>query len=88
MLPLVLAVACTPLPDIPPMNNSAGPPPVLVPLDELMASIGAPRATEAASNALAARAARLQARAALMRGPVLDPETRRRLAAAIARGAA
>jgi hypothetical protein len=87
-LPLLAAVACTPLPDVPPLPDNGAPPPMLAPLDSLMAGIPSPRATDAASNALAARAARLQARAALMRGPVLDPETRRKLAAAIARGAA
>jgi hypothetical protein len=81
-------VACTPLPDIAPLADRGGPPPVLVPLDNLLSSVDVPRATDTASDALAARAARLQERARLMRGPVLSPETRRRLALAIARGEA
>jgi hypothetical protein len=90
LLPLILAmgVACTPLPDLPPLAASTAAAPALVPLDALLAGIAPPRATDAASAALAARAARLQTRARLMRGPVLNAETRRRLAAAIASGAA
>jgi hypothetical protein len=84
--PLWIAGACTPLPDIAPIADSNAPAPVLVPLDNLLASVDAPRATEQASNALAARATRLRARAALMRGPVLSPETRETLRQAIARG--
>ena len=88
---LLLAIAafggaCSPLPDIPPVTESAAPAPQLVPLDILMAAVPAARATNATGDALAAKAARLQTRANLMRGPVLDPETRRKLAAAIARG--
>jgi hypothetical protein len=64
------------------------PPPALLPLDDLVAGLPPPRATDATASNLAARASRLRSRAALMRGPVLAPETRARLAAAIARGAA
>lgn len=83
---LALACACTPLPDIPPLANHGGPAPALMPMAELMSGIAAPRATDAASDALAVRAARLRARAGLMRAPVLNPETRQKLAQAIARG--
>jgi hypothetical protein len=82
------ACACTPLPDIAPIDSRTSPPPVLVPLDDLLASVAAPRATDAAAAALSARAARLRARASLMRGPVLSPQTREALRAAIARGEA
>lgn len=65
-----------------------GPAPELLPIDSLLAATGGARLDAADGAALAARAARLRARAALMRGPVLDPETRARLAAAIAAGRA
>jgi hypothetical protein len=80
--------ACTPLPDIPPIAGNAAPAPRLLPMDDLLAGVAQPRATADSANALAARAARLRARAGLMRGPVLAPDTRQRLAAAIARGEA
>ncbi|MES2667389.1 MAG: hypothetical protein V4712_14925 [Pseudomonadota bacterium] len=63
--------------------------PRLLPLDQLLAQANAaPRATEAAAEGLAGRAARLRNRAALMRGPVHDPATRARLSAAIEAGRA
>lgn len=83
---LLVAAACTPLPVLPPPAQGQAAAPQLVPLDNLLASIDPPRATDATGSALSARAARLRARAALMRGPVIAPETRARLAAAIARG--
>jgi hypothetical protein len=83
-----LCMACTPLPDIPPLAQTGAAPPVLLPLDTVLAGIAAPRATDDSATALALRAARLQNRARLMRGPVLAPETRARLATAIAQGAA
>ena len=83
-----LSGACAPLPGIAPLADSAAPAPQLVPLQPLLATVAPAQATEAAADALAARATRLQARARLMRAPVLPPQTRSRLAAAIARGAA
>ena len=63
--------------------------PRLLPLDQLLAQANAtPRATEGTAQGLAARAARLRNRAALMRGPVHDPATRARLSAAIVAGSA
>lgn len=59
-------------------------PPTLVPLDRLLAEADTSPAPRAAL--LDARAARLKARAALMRGEVLDPATRARLANAIRAG--
>jgi hypothetical protein len=79
-------LACTPLPDGLSTRVSAAEPPPLVPLDNLLAKVDAPVATAAVADNLAGRAARLRNRAALMRAPVLDPATRARLAAAIARG--
>jgi hypothetical protein len=78
--------ACTPLPDGLSSRTSTAPPPPLLPLETLLAGVDAPVATDAVADNLASRAARLRARAALMRAPVLDPATRARLAAAIARG--
>ncbi len=86
LLMLTCAQACTTFPDIPPPANTTAPAPALLPLATLMAGIAAPRATDASATALATRAARLRARAGLMRAPVLSPETRARLAQAIARG--
>jgi len=86
MLSAVTMVACTPLPIglSSPTSTAAAPP--LLPLGGLLAQVDAPVATQAAADNLAGRAARLRARAALMRAPVLDPATRARLAAAVARG--
>jgi hypothetical protein len=82
--------ACTQFPQIDALP-APGPdmaPPALLPLEGLLAQAGAPAVAEAAGAALAARAERLRARARLMRGPVLEPETRARLATAIAEGRA
>jgi hypothetical protein len=65
-----------------------GPAPDLLPIDTLLSATAGARLDASDGAALAARAERLRARAALMRGPVLDPETRARLAAAIAAGRA
>ena len=86
---LVLLAACAQFPDLdalPP--DTSLPPPALLPLDDLLAQASAPSVAEAAGTALASRAARLRTRAALMRGPVLDPATRARLAEAIRQGRA
>lgn len=80
---LISLSACAQFPAIDAMPPAAsGPAPALVPIDRLLAAADAPTSARAAG--LAARAARLKVRAALMRGPVLDPATRARLAAAIA----
>ncbi len=81
--------ACAPLPAG--TAGSAGPdapPPALLPLDDILAQAGSVGAAADPGEALAARAARLRARAALMQGPVLDPDTRARLARAIRLGRA
>jgi hypothetical protein len=77
-------LGCAPLPGG--LSSGNAPPPPLLPLDTLLAGVDAPGATAATADTLAGRAARLRTRAALMRAPVLDPATRARLAAAIARG--
>lgn len=89
-LALLLAVAaCAPIPAVDAFPKAAAmPPPVLLPLDGILAQAAAPSAGAARADGLAARAARLKARANLMRGPVHDPATRVRLAAAIRQGRA
>jgi hypothetical protein len=80
---VLLVVACAEFPEIdafPPTSGAAAP--ALVPLDTLLAQTAASPDTPD----LAPRAARLKARAALMRGPVMDPATRARLAAALTTG--
>lgn len=79
----LLVSACAQFPEIDAIPaTTAAVAPALVPLDSLLAS------TVAATPApdLGPRAARLKARAALMRGPVMDPATRARLASAITSG--
>lgn len=73
-------MACDPLPQIGAAPAApAGPPPRLLPIGELLAQAPAAGLRPERGDALAARAARLQARAAAMRGPVHDPATRARL---------
>lgn len=82
-------VACAPLPggkDFPPTQSAA--PPVLLPLDQLLAQAKVQTDGPARAAGVVDRAARLRARAGLMRGPVHDPATRARLAKAIAEGRA
>lgn len=63
---------------------ASGVAPQLVPIEGLIAQAGPGRATAAARDGLAVRAAGLRARAVAMRGPVHSPLVRARLAAAIA----
>lgn len=90
ILPILLALTlagCAPLPDFAAFpETAAAAPPSLMPMDQLLAQAGSAPRAEAAAQSLSARAARLRARAALMRGPVTDPATRARLLAAIHRG--
>lgn len=77
----LVLTACATFPEVDAFPASTNPtPPELVPLDRLLAEADAGKPSAPVS--VADRAARLQARAALMRGPVLDPETRARLDAA------
>jgi starvation-inducible outer membrane lipoprotein len=89
--PLCLAcclalAACSELPEAAlrqePQTARAAAAPVLLPLDQLLAQAEGGRITPTTTGGLAARAARLRARALLMQGPVYDAETRARLAAA------
>lgn len=64
-LPVLLAgslVACAPFPEIEPMGPDTGPPPRLLPIDDLLAQAG--EVAPDPGPALAARAALLKARAA------------------------
>ena len=66
MRPLVLA-ACATFPQVDAVARvSVGPAPALVPMDDLLAQTGQPRA-EAAGNNLTQRAQALRARAAALR---------------------
>jgi len=62
--------------------------PTLVPLDTLLARADAPMADAVAvAGNLAARTAALRARAARLKRPVVDPQTRARMDAAVRRHA-
>lgn len=77
--------ACAPFPQIGTVTNPDAPYPDLVPLGPLLAQADAPGQITPASVAdLSARVAGLQARAARLRGPVIDPGTRARMRAGIA----
>lgn len=85
----LLVSGCTQFPELdalPPDQTAEAP--RLVPIEDIRAAVGAPRSSAGTADALAARAQRLKNRAALMQGPILDPATRARLAAAIAAGQA
>ncbi len=75
----VSGCATPPRIDTPALAAATGPKPVILPLDEVIASAQTTGAALAAQGDLGARAARLRARAAGMRGAVLDPETSARL---------
>jgi hypothetical protein len=87
-LALIAPGGCATFPEMGDVPSTQAVAPTLLPLDSLLAQVGPPRATAAVGNALAARAARLRTRAALMQAPVMDPATRARLQAAIAAGQA
>ena len=89
LLVLGLVAGCAPLPEFGSLSESRpSPPPSLMPTDELLAAVAAAPVAQARGQNLSSRAARLKARAALMRGPVNDPATRARLLAAIDAGQA
>jgi hypothetical protein len=85
LLLTMLVAACDAPADLgPAARTQASPDPVLLPLDGLLAQATGAAITPATAGGLAARAARLRARAAAMQGPVQDADTRARLAGAIA----
>ncbi len=59
--------------------------PALLPIDQLIAGAKDVQITEETVSSLQSRIARLNARAARLRGPVIDAATRARMRAAIAR---
>jgi hypothetical protein len=87
-LALIAPGGCADFPDMGSLPAAQTVAPELLPMDTLLARVGTSRATPAVSDALAGRAARLRARAALMQGPVMDPATRTRLQSAITAGQA
>lgn len=88
-LSLLALLGCAPFPEIGNrLPDASGAAPALLPMDELLAQSPEPRISTTTGEALAGRAARLKNRARLMKGPVHDPATRERLAAAIAAGRA
>ncbi len=81
----LLLVACTPFPDpggrlSAARNEGAGEAPALIPVGELLARADRIAVSEAIPRTIAARVASLQARAARLRGPVVDGATRARMA--------
>jgi hypothetical protein len=84
---LVVLSACARFPEVDTAQaarGGGGATPALAPIDGLIGQATPALALTEAGDALAARAADLEARAAAMRGPVQSAETRTRLAAAIA----
>ena len=83
LLLLGLLPACTQFPELDGVTSDVAENadyPTLLPLDPLMQSTSLPNADAEETEAeLQARVAALQARAARLRGQVVDPETRRRL---------
>lgn len=61
-------------------------PPPLLPIEQVLAMAQTGQLTVQSGDALAHRAAGLRARAAAMRGPVMDPATRARLMRAASSG--
>ncbi|WP_116599959.1 hypothetical protein [Primorskyibacter marinus] len=91
ILALTLAsfAGCTSFPELeaaqtPGIQSAAYP--RLLPLDTLLTEEGDPRATPEAMGDLAARVARLRARADRLRGPVIDSGTRSRMARGVVEG--
>ena len=86
LLVLALLAACAPAPDLgaPPATRTGGWP-RLVPLDSLLVQRQGLTVTPEVGSGLEARAARLKARAARLRGPVIAPAERTRMLAAWAR---
>jgi outer membrane murein-binding lipoprotein Lpp len=77
--------------DFPELDNAVSPTarkagyPSLLPIDQLIAGAKEVQITEETISTLQSRIARLNARAARLRGPVIDAATRARMRAAIAR---
>lgn len=79
---LCFGVGCTEFPDLDGAVSEAArdaPYPDLLPVEELNARISDPRITPETVSGLAARVAALKARAARLRGSVIDSPTRERM---------
>lgn len=82
VLALLGLSACAEVPQLAAPPLAPGPAPAILPLEPLLAQIPAPgQVVPVDPGGLTARAARLRARGAAMRGPVADPATRARLLA-------
>lgn len=70
MLGMLLALsACATFPELEAAKGAAkGPPPALLPMDQILGAVGAPPAGDPAGAALGGRAAALKARADALRG--------------------
>lgn len=81
MLTLALS-ACTQFPDLDRTTSAQtrrAPYPDLLPVEDLRAQVASPRATDRTTKSLEARIAALRARAARLRGTVIDGASRARL---------
>jgi hypothetical protein len=67
LVALAALAACAPFPELDALGPDTGPPPVLLPMDQLLDQ--AQSSIEDRGPALAARAARLKARAAAIKAP-------------------
>lgn len=79
-------VACTEFPELDAalsVEARAAPYPMLLPVEELKARVDAPRIAPKTASGIEARVAALRARAARLRGTVLDSPTRARMQAGI-----
>jgi len=90
LLPALALMGCAQFPELEGRvrpGAAAAPYPELVPLDPILAAVPPPAEqadrSAAAGEALSGRLARLEARAARLRGAVLSPEERRRLGAGV-----
>lgn len=84
---LLSVAACTDFPDLDDTVSAgarAADFPTLAPIDSLLGNQPPPRLTETDVEALSSRIARLRARAAELRRPVIDRATRARLQRALA----
>ena len=88
-LTLAALAGCTTFPELDAVQTPGlanAPYPRLLPLGTLLAEGSAPRATPEAMGDVAARAARLRARADRLRSPVIDSATRARMARGVVEG--
>lgn len=79
---LAWASACAQIPDLDGALSDAArdaPYPDLLPVEELNARVSAPRITPETASGIEARVASLKARAAQLRGSVIDSPTRERM---------